>query len=406
MPPLHAKANRLVIVDADLDSVDFVRNAAEKIGFDVAVASDRAGLRELIAEFEPTAFVLDIELPDTDAIEILRDLAGREVASEIVLTGKTDRRVLATTQHLGESRGLKMAGKLTKPLDGRELTVTLSQIYEPQASITTTDLERAIEKREFIAYFQPKASLRSENLWVIDGVEALVRWQHPGLGLVMPDEFIPHAEEVGVIGDLTELMIENSLTAMVEWRRQGLDLTCAINLTPSVAADLDFPDRVVNVMRRFDIEPGRIRFELTELATMQDPTNTMDILTRLRVKGFGLSIDDFGTGYSSITRLYQMPFDEMKIDKSLVMNVPHSREANTIVSSLIELGHNLGLKICAEGVESRAALDLLQLLQCDRCQGFYLSRAISAQDIPQLISSWNGSHADLSDEEQQVMAVI
>jgi EAL domain-containing protein (putative c-di-GMP-specific phosphodiesterase class I) len=115
----------------------------------------------------------------------------------------------------------------------------------------------------------------------------------------------------------------------------------------------------------------------------------MDILTRLRVKRIGLSLDDFGTGFSSLTRLYQMPFDEMKIDKSLVINVPHSREANTMVGSLIELGHNLGLTICAEGVENRAALDLLAIMGCDRCQGFFISRAVPASDIPSFVSHWN-----------------
>ena len=120
---------------------------------------------------------------------------------------------------------------------------------------------------------------------------------------------------------------------------------------------------------------------------MQNPTTTMDILTRLRVKRVGLSLDDFGTGYSSLTQLYQMPFNEMKIDKSLVMNVPHSREANTMVGSLIELGHNLGLKICAEGVENRAALDMLAIMGCDRCQGYFISRAVPARGHPELRDS-------------------
>ena len=122
---------------------------------------------------------------------------------------------------------------------------------------------------------------------------------------------------------------------------------------------------------------------------MQNPTVTMDILTRLRVKRIGLSLDDFGTGYSSLTQLYQMPFNEMKIDKSLVTNIPHSREANTMVGSLVELGHNLGLKICAEGVENSAALDLLAIMGCDRCQGFFISRAVPAGEISSLVNRWN-----------------
>jgi EAL domain-containing protein (putative c-di-GMP-specific phosphodiesterase class I) len=169
----------------------------------------------------------------------------------------------------------------------------------------------------------------------------------------------------------------------------GLQLKCAVNVPPSLVTDLDFPDRVADLLARYGVPSKQLALELTETATMQDPTRTMDVLTRLRVKQIGLSLDDFGTGYSSLTRLYQMPFDELKIDKSLVMSVPRSREANTMVGSLIELGHNLGLKICAEGVESRAALDLLEILGCDRCQGFYLSRALPANEIASFVTRWN-----------------
>jgi EAL domain-containing protein (putative c-di-GMP-specific phosphodiesterase class I) len=162
-----------------------------------------------------------------------------------------------------------------------------------------------------------------------------------------------------------------------------------VNLPPTLVTDLSFPDRVAAQLKHHSVEGNQLVLEITETATMQNPTMTMDILTRLRVKRIGLSLDDFGTGYSSLTQLYQMPFNEMKIDKSLVINVPHSREANTMVGSLIELGHNLGLKICAEGVENRAALDMLATLRCDSCQGFFISRAVPARDIPSLVSHWN-----------------
>ena len=176
---------------------------------------------------------------------------------------------------------------------------------------------------------------------------------------------------------------------MRAWNDEQLKLTCAVNVPPTLVTDLSFPDRVAALLGRYSLDGSQLVLEITETATMQNPTMTMDILTRLRVKRIGLSLDDFGTGYSSLTQLYQMPFNEMKIDKSLVINVPHSREANTMVGSLIELGHNLGLKICAEGVENRAALDMLAILRCDRCQGFFISRAVPAHDISSLVSHWN-----------------
>jgi len=200
---------------------------------------------------------------------------------------------------------------------------------------------------------------------------------------------VPLAERTGAIGDLTSSVLTAALAQVRAWNDEHLKLTCAVNLPPTLVTDLSFPDRVAALLRRYSLDGSQLVLEITETATMQNPTMTMDILTRLRVKRIGLSLDDFGTGYSSLTQLYQMPFNEMKIDKSLVVNVPHSREANTMVGSLIELGHNLGLKICAEGVENRAALDMLAILRCDRCQGFFISRAVPAHDISSLVNHWN-----------------
>jgi EAL domain-containing protein (putative c-di-GMP-specific phosphodiesterase class I) len=296
---------------------------------------------------------------------------------------------MSATYDLGVNRGLPMAGSLSKPMDANVLQAKLSTVYKQDRDLSATDLKRALDEDELVAYYQPKASLVDGGGWRIDAVEALVRWQHPSLGLVMPDEFIPMAERAGLIGRLTDRVLDQSLAQVRAWTDMGLQLKCAVNVPPSLVTDLDFPDRVADLLARYGVPSKQLALELTETATMQDPTRTMDVLTRLRVKQIGLSLDDFGTGYSSLTRLYQMPFDELKIDKSLVMSVPRSREANTMVGSLIELGHNLGLKICAEGVESRAALDLLEILDCDRCQGFYLSRALPANEIASFVTRWN-----------------
>jgi EAL domain-containing protein (putative c-di-GMP-specific phosphodiesterase class I) len=281
-----------------------------------------------------------------------------------------------------------MCGTLEKPIVVAELSTKLTAMLHQSPELDADDLRRGIANGEFVPYYQPKASL-VQNGWIIDGVEALARWQHPRLGLVMPNEFIPLAEQSGLIGDLTNAMLNAALRQVRAWQDQGLRLSCAVNLPPSLVTDLSFPDRVAALLAEHGVDGSQLVLEITETATIQNPTATMAILTRLRVKRVGLSLDDFGTGYSSLTQLYQMPFNEMKIDKSLVMNVPHSREANTMVGSLIELGHNLGLKICAEGVENRAALDMLAIMNCDRCQGYFLSRAIPASDIESFATQWN-----------------
>jgi EAL domain-containing protein (putative c-di-GMP-specific phosphodiesterase class I)/CheY-like chemotaxis protein len=381
--------NRLLVVDDEPGIVDFITAAAQPFDYTVASAGTAAEFLTLVDSFRPTLIVIDLHLPDGDGVELLRMLVARGFKAPVLIMSGVDERVLAAAYELGTSQGLKMYGTLAKPVMLGDLQMKLAAAQKTQnRALDADDLKRGIAAGEIVPYYQPKASL-TERGWVIDGVEALARWQHPRLGLVMPDEFVPLAERTGAIAELTSSMLGAALQQMRAWNDEQLKLTCAVNLPPTLVTDLSFPDRVAALLSQYSLDGSQLALEITETATMQNPTMTMDILTRLRVKRIGLSLDDFGTGYSSLTQLYQMPFNEMKIDKSLVINVPHSREANTMVGSLIELGHNLGLKICAEGVENRAALDMLAILRCDRCQGFFISRAVPAHDIPSLVSHWN-----------------
>jgi EAL domain-containing protein (putative c-di-GMP-specific phosphodiesterase class I)/CheY-like chemotaxis protein len=380
--------NRLLIVDEDGAVADFVGNIARKVGYAVASVKSGATFVQLLESFQPSLIMMELHLPDTDGVELLRSLAARACAANVVLISGVDERVLAAAHELGMSHGLAMCGTLEKPIPVGDLTTKLAAMLHQNPQLDAEDLRRGIANHEFVPYYQPKASLVQSG-WIVDGVEALARWQHPRLGLVMPNEFIPLAEQTGLIGELTSVMLNAALRQVRSWQEQGVRLTCAVNLPPSLVTDLSFPDRVAALLAENGVDGSQLVLEITETATIQNPTATMAILTRLRVKRVGLSLDDFGTGYSSLTQLYQMPFNEMKIDKSLVMNVPHSREANTMVGSLIELGHNLGLKICAEGVENRAALDMLAIMGCDRCQGYFISRAIPASDILSFSTQWN-----------------
>ncbi len=380
--------NRLLIVDEDGAVTAFVGRVAKNVGYAVATASSGTSFLQLLESFRPSLIMIELQLPDTDGVELLRSLGARACTANVVLLGGGDERVLAAAHELGMSHRLAMCGTLTKPIQAAELQTKLAAMLHQSSELDAADLGRGIANHEFVPYYQPKVSLVQSG-WIVDGVEALARWQHPKLGLVMPNEFIPLAEQTGLIGDLTSTMLGAALRQVRAWQQQGLRLTCAVNLPPSLVTDLTFPDRVASLLAENGVDGSQLVLEITETATIQNPTATMAILTRLRVKRVGLSLDDFGTGYSSLTQLYQMPFNEMKIDKSLVMNVPHSREANTMVGSLIELGHNLGLKICAEGVENRAALDMLAIMGCDRCQGYFISRAVPAADIPSFAAQWN-----------------
>jgi len=380
--------NRLLIVDGASDVADFVGGVARHVGYTVATAGSGARFVQLLESFQPSLIMMELHLPDTDGVELLRSLAARACKSNVVLLGSVDERGArrrARARHEPWARDVRDGAQADR---ADHLQTKLAAMRHENPELDAADLRRGIAGREFVPYYQPKASLVQTG-WIIDGVEALARWQHPRLGLVMPHEFIPLAEQTGLIGDLTGAMLEAALRQLKAWQDRGLRLTCAVNLPPSLVTDIRFPDRLAALLAENGVDGSQLVLEITETATIQNPTTTMGILTRLRVKRIGLALDDFGTGFSSLTQLYQMPFNEMKIDKSLVMNVPHSREANTMVGSLIELGHNLGLKICAEGGENRAALDMLAIMGCDRCQGYFISRAIPAADIASFVNQWN-----------------
>jgi EAL domain-containing protein (putative c-di-GMP-specific phosphodiesterase class I)/ActR/RegA family two-component response regulator len=380
--------NRLLIVEQDAAVVDLVAKVAKEAGYAVASAASGATFVQLLDSFQPSLVVMAPNLPDADGVELLTSLAARASMANVLLLGSVDERIHAAARELRASRGLATPGTVEKPLAAAALASKLLGLLHRSTELDADDLRRGIASGEFVPYYQPKVS-RVEGGWVVDGVEALARWRHPSCGLVMPGRFIPLAERTGLIADLTSTMLSAALRQVREWQEQGLRLTCAVNLPPSLITDLSFPDRVAALLAESGVDGRQLVLEITETATIQNPTATMGILTRLRVKRIGLALDDFGTGYSSLTQLFEMPFSELKIDKSLVMSLPSSRQASTMIASLIELGHNLGLKVCAEGVENRAALDMLATIGCDRCQGYFISRAIPASEVADFAARWN-----------------
>jgi EAL domain-containing protein (putative c-di-GMP-specific phosphodiesterase class I)/CheY-like chemotaxis protein len=377
--------NRLLIVEQDAAVVALISRVADEAGFAVASAPSVASLVHLIESFQPSLVVVDANLPDADAAALLTSLAARARAANVLLIGNGD---LAALHALGAAKGLEMCGMLEKPLAAAELATKLIALVHERAQLYADDVRRGIESGEFVPYFQPKAT-RTAGGWVVDGVEALARWHHPRRGLVMPNEFIPLAEQTSLVGDLTATVLGAALRQVRTWQEQDLRLTCAVNLPPGIFTDLGFSDRVAAMLAETGVDGSQLVLEITETATIQNPTATMAIMTRLRGKGVGLALDDFGTGFSSVTQLFEMPFSELKIDKSLVMNLSQSPEASSTIASLIELAHNLGLKICAQGVEDGAALDALTTMGCDRCQGYFISGALPGPEVAAFTARWN-----------------
>jgi diguanylate cyclase (GGDEF)-like protein/PAS domain S-box-containing protein len=248
----------------------------------------------------------------------------------------------------------------------------------PARLTLVSELRRAIEQRELTLYYQPKAALASGT---VKSVEALLRWNHPERGVVGPDEFIPLAQQTGLIKPLTLYVLDEALCQCREWQNAGLNIGVAVNLSVRNLLDADFPTQVRRLLVKREVDPGLLQLEITESTMLSDPVRTKRVLDKLAAMGIALSIDDFGTGYSSLSYLSQLPVNEIKIDRSFVMNMAESDNDAVIVRSTIDLGRNLGLQVVAEGVETEQAWDELSELGCTLAQGYYLSRPVPAAEL-------------------------
>jgi len=259
--------------------------------------------------------------------------------------------------------------------------------YSPQRLTLMGELRHAIENDGLVLHFQPKVDLKSGT---VGEVEVLVRWNHPRHGLMFPDEFIPLAERTGLIKPLTLWVLHRALDQSGAWKQQGLSLGVAVNLSAQVLFDLDLPDIVAGALAARDVAPQSLILEITESAIMVDMDRALQILARLSDMGVRIAIDDFGTGYSSLSYLSKMPVDEIKIDKSFVLDMHENKTNAVIVHATIELGHNLGLSVIGEGVESGAMFDRLRELGCDAAQGYFMTRPLDVASF----AAWLESNRD------------
>jgi diguanylate cyclase (GGDEF)-like protein len=240
------------------------------------------------------------------------------------------------------------------------------------------ELRHAVEREELRLYFQPKIELRTGR---VAGAEVLLRWQHPTRGLLTPVDFIPFAEQTGYIRWLTRWTLDHSMAQAAQWHRAGMALNLAVNISSEDIGDPRFDSRVGSLLSRHQLPPSLLTLELTETGFIEDPTRALKMLEAIAALGVGLSLDDFGTGYSSLSHLARMPVEEMKIDRSFIHSLESDPEFATVVRSAIEMGHGLGLKVVAEGIESSAAADRLREFGCDIAQGYFYAKPMPLEDF-------------------------
>jgi diguanylate cyclase (GGDEF)-like protein len=260
--------------------------------------------------------------------------------------------------------------------------------YSPRRLVLAADLRHAVERDEFMLYYQPKAELGSGR---VGGVEALLRWRHPEYGFVPPDEFIPIAEHTGFIRPLTSWVLREAVHQAAAWNSMGYSLSVAVNLSVRSLMDGALPEEVASALRGAQLSATKLILEITESTIMADPNRAIAILTRLADQGVSLAIDDFGTGYSSLAYLKRLPVNEVKVDRSFVMNMANDQDDVVIVRSTVDLARNLGLRVVAEGVEDEAAWDHLRMLGCDAVQGYYLARPMPAAELTRWLANYGAN---------------
>ena len=262
--------------------------------------------------------------------------------------------------------------------------------------ISKRELEVAIIERQFVIQYQPKVERNSGSEWITKEAEALIRWRHPEHGVLGPLEFLPEIEEFGLMGSISELVLNEAAAQLAKWREQGFNLNSCINLSSSLLIDPKIPDNYAAIVKKHGLESASFTFEVTEKEVAGSDAPHLRVLKALREKGFRISLDDFGAAASSLSTFEQLPFDEIKIHASLLARARSNPVTMQVLAAVTGLAHNLGISVCAEGVEDQETFEFLKTIECDKMQGFLISEAVMPDIIRRVYSAKSNDVEDVA----------
>jgi EAL domain-containing protein (putative c-di-GMP-specific phosphodiesterase class I)/FixJ family two-component response regulator len=375
---------RVLVFDDDPYVNASICAMATAYGSGVRSASSISDFLALTTSWNPTHVLVDLIMPGFDGMETLKALATNRNAAKVIVMSGLDKRVLDAAQRFADEMGLEVAGVLSKPFSPASLRKLLTS--DPRRHLSRSesghpngrtgpseqDLRSAIQNREISVFYQPKVDCYSEE---VIGFEALARWNHPALGFVSPCVFIPLAVETGLIEQLTLAVFDEALSWISSSANERLEI--AVNISTLLLTSEALLDLMVQGCKRYGVETNRVILEITETHGMDHPLAALGQLTRYRMKGFQLSIDDFGVGHSSLVQLQRLPFTELKIDKSFIMDAEDSIESQQIAVSVVRLAHSLSMSVTAEGVETPWALNFVREIGCDSAQGYGIAKPMA-----------------------------
>lgn len=386
---------RLLVLDDDAELAELIGELGQRADFEPAVTTDAAAFYEELGRAAPDLVVLDLQMPGTDGIQVLKELAAGGYDGPILLVSGMDQRTIASAEQFGRNAGLNIAGHLQKPFTPEALLSRLSFARGSSDRLTREDLVRAIEQGELTLRYQPVVRRLRAGAWHAESVEALLRWQHPAFGLLVPAQFLSliDSDRSELMKQLTDFVFERGVEQLRVWQNEGLHIGLRVNVAAGLIADAGFPDRLEALLNEHETDPELLTIEIREVADLGLSSKGSDILTRLRLKSVKLALDDFGAPGSALHGWYTLPFGELKLDRCLVSELATAEGAAVLAGGLIEVAHRLDMTCCAVGVETPRQLEILDELGCDLAQGFHIGAPQPASKLPEALADWTADSA-------------
>ncbi len=367
------------------DLIESVRAAAIGLDAQMSVETERTRIPEALQR-GPHLVIIDLAAAGVDAIEVLHQLHCCGCTMPVLLLGSVEPRLLASARTLASQLGLSVAGALTSPIEPAALERILR--VELPLNPTVEDLQGALAAHEFELHYLPTA-VRGNGGWQIAGAEGLIRWNHPRRGLILPRQFLHVAAESSrVTAGLADFAITEAIRQLGQWRFSGFDVAISVNIAPQLVRDRSMPERLLRTLDEYDVPPELFTIEVTGAPAAEDRLLLLDALTRLRLRGVGLTLDNFGQG-PSLAELYRLPFTEMKLSGALSSDALRIPAADAVLRAVISLGRTLGLRICGSRVEETAVMANLVALGCDSLQGKLISAPLPAAELPMFAAGWS-----------------
>ncbi|MCG8378912.1 MAG: EAL domain-containing response regulator [Proteobacteria bacterium] len=397
----NAIANlEILIVDDDRFTLKMLSRQLAGIGCTSVelVDSGKNAIERLSSDNkEYDIIICDLNMPEIDGVELIRHVVDSGFKGGIIFLSGEDQRILKAARTLAESQQLNVLAAISKPLKFVLLDeilyqykpITDSQSHRPHFSISEQALCDGLQNGALLLAYQPQVDVKEGR---ITGVEVLARWRHEKFGILGPGVFLPLVDKYNLIDELTRVIYTKATKQIAKWLLRGIQMDISVNVEVNTFSVPGFFEFLIGQADSSGVNYKHIKLEVTESQVMSDEINCIETLTRLGLRGFGLSIDDFGTGHSSLEQLKRIPFTELKLDRSFVHTSAEDSSNRAIVESSIELAKKLNLRTVAEGVETVGDWNLVAELGCDRVQGYYLAKPMFVDEFESWLNNYHWTH--------------